>query len=410
MLFLSDSKGTGGGIKENPDDFVVQEITQRGRILERDTRYTAADLDEKESPEGKFTTFVLQKRQWNTVQALVSLAKATGHGKKSVGYAGTKDRNAVTVQLASIYGITPDQLALVTLKDISINGAWRSDGVNMGSNIGNAFRISVSDPASPERAEETIAQLDGKMPNYFDRQRFGSRLNNAKIGLEIMRSNFEDAAMLFLTDPSWERNKDAVSARKRLSDEREFGEALSYFPRYLKNERYLLQHLERDGNDYAGAIRRLPRGISLMFIHAVQSLIFNLEVEDRVREQDLESGLWCRSNFYGFPEADSPVSEKADFPISPLIGYETKDAQISDRAREALDSLNITKESFKIKGMPELSMRGAFRPIVAPVKSLSANAEGDRLLLSFSIPSGSYATVLINEITKSDEMDLKDLA
>ncbi len=410
MLFLSRNSGTGGQTKADPEDFVVEEITGKGVTLERDRRYSASDLGENEVPEGRFTTFVLQKRQWNTVQAVTSIAKALDHGKKSAGYAGTKDRNAVTVQLASVFGATPDQVMALRIKDLAINGAWRSNGVEMGSNIGNAFRIAISDAGKPENAGETIDELNGKMPNYFDRQRFGSRLNNAKIGLEIMRGNFENATMLFLTDTTGERNQDAVEARKRLAREREFGDALAYFPRYLKNERYVLQHLGGNGRDYAGALRKLPRGISLMFIHAVQSLLFNLEVENRIEERYFESGIWCRSNFYGFPESGVPIPEKSDFPLAPLIGYETKEEHMSDNGRESLEGLELTKDSFKIKGMPELSMRGAFRPIIAPVKSLSAGVDGDRLLLSFSIPSGSYATVMANEITKSDNFELGALA
>lgn len=406
MLHLSDSEGTGGAIKASASDFIVKEITGKGRVLEPGRKYGQGELGEEAVPEGKFTTFVLQKRDWNTVQALVVLAKKLGHGKKSIGYAGTKDRRSVSVQLASIYGTAPEQVLALRAKDLEINGAWRSNGVEMGSNLGNAFEVAISDVKRQENAEAIIRELDGIIPNYFDRQRFGTRLNNARIGFDIMRGEFEEAAMAMLTDTAEERNEDAVEARKRLGGERDFRAALSYFPGYLKNERYLLEYISTHSKDYAGALRRLPRGISLMFIHAVQSLIFNLEVEDRIRRGSFESSLYCDRNFYGFPDLDGTIKEKGDFPVAPLIGYETDDARISDKEKELLERFGITKESFRIRSMPELSMRGSLRTLVAPVKDLFAEVKEGTMKLSFAIPSGTYATVLVNEITKADDLDL----
>ncbi|MCL5419353.1 MAG: tRNA pseudouridine(13) synthase TruD [Candidatus Marsarchaeota archaeon] len=410
MLPLSTSEGTGGRIKAVPEDFVVMEITGNGRILEPGRTYAAADLSESAVADGRFTTFVLQKREWNTVQALTAIAKKVGHGKKSIGYAGTKDRDAVTVQLASIFGVVPGQLSSVHLKDLSINGAWLSSGVEMGSNLGNAFDVTVSGVERPENASMVIKELGGMMPNYFDRQRFGSRLGNAKTGLAIMNGDFESAAMLILTDSAGETNEAAVSARKRLLEELDFRAALSYFPGYLKNERRMIEYLSAHEGDYAGALRRLPRGISLMFIHAVQSLIFNLEVERRVRHGDFESDLYCRANPYGFPDSGAITVEKGEFAVAPLVGYETDAGHITGERKGILDKLGLTRDSFRIRSMPELSMKGAFRTILAPVRNLSAEAREDRLRLSFSIPAGSYATVLVNEVTKADDLDLSMLS
>ncbi len=407
MLHMTSTEGTGGTIKESAADFIVKEITSKGKVLAPDARYTATELEEEEVADGKFTTFVLQKKEWNTVQALVTIAKKVGHGKKSIGYAGTKDRISVSVQLASVYGTAPEKILELRIKDLSINGAWKSNGVEMGSNLGNAFSVVVENVARPENAEKIIGQLDGLVSNYFDRQRFGSRLNNAKIGLAIMRGDFEGAVILMLADTTGEENSAAIAARKKLYDEQDFAAALSYFPRYLKNEFYVMSYLSTHSGDYAGALRRLPRGISLMFIHAVQSLLFNMEVEERVRGKDFVSNVYCNANLYGFPDVGNPISEKGAFPLAPLIGYETKDDYINEDEREILEKLGITRDSFKIKSMPELSMRGSFRSMLAPVKDLATEIEEKRMRLDFSIPSGSYATVLINEITKSDELDLK---
>ncbi|MDE1849833.1 MAG: tRNA pseudouridine(13) synthase TruD [Candidatus Micrarchaeota archaeon] len=410
MENLSKSNGIGGTLKSVPEDFVVKEITGRGIILEPGKIYTSKDLGDEEVPEGKFTTMVLQKRDWNTIQALTSIAKLAGRGRKSIAYAGTKDRTSISVQLASIFGATPEQLTRIRLKDISINGAWKSNGVEMGSNIGNAFEISIRQIAST-KIEPIIEELNGRFPNYFDRQRFGSRLNNATVGLCIMRNDFKEAAMHYLTDTENETNADAKEARKRLAEEMDFKSALSYFPRHLKGERSVISYMAMYDN-YANALRKIPRGILIMFIHAVESMVFNNALEGRIRSKDFESEMHCAANFYGFPDISTVNATDGEFAAAPLIGYETKEQYISEYEKEAMETLEIKAQDFKIRGMPELSMKGSFRVMLAPIKEMkySFNEKHSNAKIGFAIPSGSYATVLLNEITKAERFDIRSLS
>ena len=102
MLTLSRGKGLGGEVKKLPEDFKVMEITSGGRVVEQDRVFSADELGERESADGKFCTFVLQKKNWNTISAVTAVAKLLRRGKKSIGYAGMKDKMAVTSQLASV--------------------------------------------------------------------------------------------------------------------------------------------------------------------------------------------------------------------------------------------------------------------------------------------------------------------
>lgn len=406
MLTLSKSKGTGGVVKSSPEDFIVNEITSHGHALVTGQKYAASDLDEEEITDGKFTTFVLQKRNWDTVGALIRISKLTGHGKKSIGYAGTKDRQSVSTQLASIYGVEPERLLGIRLKDVSINGAWRSNGVELGSNIGNSFSVKIHE-CKPQGAEGVLEELGGMAPNYFDRQRFGMRLNNFAVGMHILKGDFNAALMEFLTDTNLETNEDAISARNKLAETRAFGEALAYFPRYLKNERMAIEYMSRYDNP-ANALRRLPRGVLMMFIHSVQSYLFNASLEARIADGDLSSNVMCGRNAYGFPDAGA-VASSGDFAMGSIPGYETKPDTLKEYEKDRIDDLGITLESFKIKSMPELSMRGSYRTLLTPVKDISHSSEGSTLTLNFSIPSGSYATIFLNEITKSDSFSVSEI-
>ncbi len=406
MLTLSKNKGTGGGIKRSPEDFVVKEITGKGVTLSPDIPYSPSDLREKPAEEGKFTTFVLQKRNWDTIKLLLAVAKRVRRGRKSIAYAGTKDREAISVQLASIYGAEPSEISEVRFKDMSINGAWRSNGITLGSNIGNAFDVTISSIDNAEPAEGTLNELNGHFPNYFGRQRFGQRLNNFRIGMHMLRNEYGPAAMEFLTGTSNENNEEARSARKQLSAEQDFAGALSYFPKHLKYEIMVLRSLAKETN-YANALRALPRGISMMFIHAVEAYIFNASMERRIGENDLSSKMRCGCNFYGFPDIGHTAEEGA-FSLGSLIGYETTASQISPYEEEVMLDIGIKPEDFKMRSMPELGMKGSLRPLLAPTKGLSSKLEKDSSMrISFSIPAGSYATVFINEITKSDVLSLE---
>lgn len=405
MLTLSSGKGTGGRIKSSPEDFIVREIESNGTTLMEGMKYSPSDVGEEQDESGEFTKFILQKRDWDTIHALITIGKKFGRGKKSIGYFGSKDRLSVSVQIASLYGVEPLQLMQVKVKDITINGAWKSaKGVELGKNLGNAFATTIRQCKKPERIKGIAEELDGKMPNYFDRQRFGIRQNNADIGACIIRGDFEEATMKFLTDTQFEMNPASVAARKRLKEEMDFKAALEYFPRSLGNERMAIEYLSRYDN-YANALRKIPRGLLIMFIHSVQSMVFNHALEERIKEEDFKTDMSCKRDFYGFPDIDSQgTGAKTDFQVANLIGYETKAEDIDEYEREALEKMGLEPGDMKIASMPELSMKGQKRVLLAPIKDLSYSSEEEETAkVNFSIPSGSYATILLNEITKAQE-------
>ncbi|MGC8710316.1 MAG: tRNA pseudouridine(13) synthase TruD [Candidatus Micrarchaeia archaeon] len=408
MQTLSKTKGIGGSIKTSAEDFLVREITKDCTVLELGKRYERIG-----EAGGKFSTIVLQKSNWSTQEAATAVAKRLGRGRKSVGYAGMKDRIATTVQLISIYGVSPEAVKSVNVKDISINGAWSSTaGIKIGDLVGNNFTIKVVGAKGIEEIEKTAAELNGIMPNYFDRQRFGTRMNNHIVGIDILKGDFEAAAMEILTATASETSEAAIAARKRLREERDFGKALEYFPKYLKHERAMLDYLHRYPGNFANAIRKIPRGIGLVFVHAVEDYIFNAALEKMVKDGitlESASGLRCGTNEYKFPDISS-VGASGDFPVLNLIGYESDDKHISDYEKEVMLGLGIAKEDFKIKGMPELSMKGSYRPCFAPFKDFSFTANGTEANFSFSLPAGSYATLLINEFTKADDFKLEGIA
>ena len=409
MMTLSKYEKIKGTIKSSPEDFLVEEIGLDGTVFELGNAYSFGSNLGNEGDERKFSNFIMQKRDWNTVQALRSIAKSFRRGMKSVGFAGTKDRQSTSTQLCSIFGVEPERILSMHMKDISINGAWKASApVKLGDLLGNRFTVMVRHASKHPHAQEIISDLGGVFPNYFGDQRFGSRGNNVDVGLNILKSNFEGAAMSFLTDTKNERNEDAIEARKKLHDEQDFKQALSYFPRYLKYELLVIEYLSRFPGNYANAMRKLPRQTLLMFVHSVESKIFNDVVEYRIRNDMLNpvaGDMLCGRNAYGFPDYGTLScfnggDAEGMFIAGSIVGYNSDG--INGIEKEAMEKLDISKESFKVKSMPEINCKGTYRAVFAPYRDLSYTEIEDGASMQFSLPSGSYATVLVNEFIDVD--------
>jgi tRNA pseudouridine13 synthase len=408
MMRLSKNNQLGSLIKQSPEDFIVEEITKTGKVLEVNRTFTPQELGMNEDPEGKFVTFILQKKDWNTLQALNEIARMTHRGMRSVSFAGTKDRTAVSTQLCSIYGADKNRLASTHIKDIKINAAWQSsEGVKMGELLGNRFTIAIKnikgDISSIKRISE---ELDGLFPNYFGEQRFGIRSNNFNIGVSILKGDFESCAMNFLTDTTNERNLDSIEARERLAKERDFVAAMDYFPGYLKYERSVIQYLSQYPTDFANAMRKLPRQLMLMFVHSVESMIFNMEIEERIKSQGtdpIDGDVICGRNAFGFPDFSSVPDNGKGFILGNIVGYQSE--KLNEIEMGIMEKIGISKESFKVSNMPELNCKGSRRVLFAPFNGFSTSEENNGVRFSFSLPSGSYATVLLDEFVKSNQAE-----
>ncbi len=374
LSHLSGTAGMGGTIKNSPEDFIVEEIGSDGTLFGTDKEITR--VDEK----GDFVRFILQKRDWTTEGAIRRIAKELGIGKKRFNYAGNKDKIALATQLVSVFNVEKEKILSLNLKDIKINGAWKSkERVSLGDLLGNRFTIKVVNPEkNGDIVNKIYGELGGKFPNYFGEQRFGTtRKNTHIVGEYIIRCRLDKAVLAFLCDTEGEIHESARIAREKLRETLDFAAALREFPKHLKLERSMLAHLEKNPNDYAGALRCLPRGTLLMFVHAFQSYIFNRLLSDRISEGEVKPEEGERMNDSGFIEGR-------------IIGYET---ELNEREKEILAGLEIKTRDFKIKSMPEISSKGSSRTLFAPLKDFSFSESTFR----FSLPAGSYATVALRE-------------
>ncbi len=361
-------------IKQLPEDFVVREIFEKQAPRE--------GWKSGEEKNGSYVWFNLTKRNYDLFRCLKILSRRLGVSPKRFGYAGTKDKRGVTTQKISVWNVSIEKLKEVRLRDIELSNFEESqERINLGDLRGNEFEITVRDIEKNE-----MKKIEGNLEkirkngfiNYFGEQRFGIRGDTHLVGREIIRNRLGEAVWLYLTNEG-DKDEHIVEFRKRLKETKDVHQGLRECPRVLGNEITLLNHLAREANDYAGALRRLPKKMRMMLVHAYQSYLWN-EIAKTSKED-----------------------------VLPVIGFNTDVSKYktAKQIEKILDGEGVRAGDFRIKSMPELSSEGTERQRMANAEGLDwAFADDDinegklKCTLKFALPKGAYATVLISEVLK----------
>jgi tRNA pseudouridine13 synthase len=442
--YASDADGIGGRLRERPEDFRVRELEAF------DTEAVDADPDDYPHVVLRVTL-----RDWDTNDFAGRLSDAMGISRERIGWAGTKDKRAVTTQLFSVDRVDPAAVPAVSGADVEVVGrAGRS--LHFGDLAGNAFTVRVTDVTDPDCADAVTEDLrafvdepaDGTIgvPNYFGLQRFGSkRPITHTVGLAIVRGEWEAAVMAYLADSFSTEPDRTREAREFVADTRDWSAALERFPNGLGYERSMLHHLAANGGtdpgDFQGALDRLPSNLQRLFVHAAQSLAFNRIVSER-----LERGLALHEPVTGdtvcFADRDAPGGADADdgqrlilpdtdrlqavtaervasvarhcergraFVTAPLVGTDTTlaDGEPGEIERAVLDDLDLSPTDFDL---PDPYRSSGTRRAVLVRTALDVETDGgdtaetDAVTVDFALPRGSYATVVLREYLKGDPL------
>jgi len=358
-------------IKQTPEDFVVKEVFNK--------------KDEREEEKGFYVWFTLRKRNWDLFRALNIISKKLGVSIKRFGYAGVKDKRAITYQKISVWNVPIEKLKKVKIRDIELSDFERKkERINLGDLKGNGFEIVVRDIEKRREMEKNLERTRKEgFVNYFGEQRFGLRNNTHLVGKAIIRNRLKEAVWIYLTKEG-DENDEAKKFRENLRKTKDVKRGLKECPKNLKNEIVLLNHLTAKPNDYAGALRKIPKKFRRMFVHAYQSHLWN--------------GM--------------AKSSKED--SIPLIGFRTDIDRYKSRKQmeKILGKEGVKPGDFLLKSMPELSSEGAERERIIRPEGLEwefgkdeLNPGKSKLKLRFEIPRGSYATTLIKEITGNNNYE-----
>lgn len=332
-------------VKKVPEDFVVKE---------------QSNLDLKEH--GSFAIFLLKKRQIGTEEAVGVLCRKLGLNRKQVGYAGLKDRQAVTEQYISIRRGAKRFAQDFGRFSLTFEG-WADQPISLGDLKRNSFWITVRELSAKEVrcVEQKKRQLERQgfwLPNLFGEQRFSK--NNHLVGKALVQKRF-------------------IEAVERLLD---------HAPEHGYEEK-VAALMKQNQQDPIRALRALPLKTLTLFVNAYQSLLFNRVV------WDLSPGSF----------------ENLKRVALPLVGYGTRFAPSRNRSKQALlcryqrllEDEGMAVQDFVIRPMPEISSFGSERKVLMKVYSFMMKMVDDepfrgkkKMVVRFALPKGSYATVMLD--------------
>lgn len=424
-LYSTDTTGIGGQLRQEVEDFVVKEITNR-----------------VEENAGKYLVLEITKRDWDTHHLTRTLSKILQISQKRISVAGTKDKRALTTQKISIFDIDDSEAEKIHLKDVEIKVLGRSrKSIELGDLWGNDFSITVRDVAcAPEETKKLLEKTtneilaQGGVPNFFGIQRFGSvRPVTHLVGKAIVEGDFEKAALLYIAEPFPDEPDETKNARLVVKETRDFKAGLKIYPLHLGHERAMMNHLIANPNDFAGAFLVLPKNLYKMFVHGYQSYIYNIILCRRIEKglflnEAVEGDIICFKNEAGFPDSsktEKVTSEKVNavnrlikrkraFITAPLPGYDTEFASgiPGEIEQEVLTELKVPLEGFEIIAVPEMSSKGTRREILLQVEpgfvvaADELNPGKSKAVLEFMLPKGSYATTVLREYMKADPLQM----
>lgn len=417
-FYVTASPPVSAGFKISPGDFVVEEISSYPRPV----------------PDGPFTILRVESRDWEQHELSERLAQRLGLPPHSLGWAGTKDRRSISVRLLSYRGSPPEHE--LHLPGVRIVDAYRArDGLVLGHHYGNAFRIRLASNGSDrilEPLQTALGELreGGGFANLFGPQRFGEvRPITHVVGRWIVKGDLDKAVDTYLLAHPGVPGTVGYDARVSFSEHRDPARALREFPPAFRFERKLLNHLA-SGHSSERALRALSRELRTLFVHAYQAQIFNRWVSRRFlrgislldpRPGDHLLRVARDGTIPGVrsvPVGSDNLAECTEWArggharlAGPLLGFETplNPTDPDPFLAEILKEEDLAPSDFFLPQTPDLASKGSWRPVWIPLPpigmreapgELESTDSSPSVWLTFALPKGVYATVLLREILK----------
>jgi tRNA pseudouridine13 synthase len=395
-----------GRLKSRPEDFFVEEIPAY-----------------EPCGEGEHLYLFIEKRGKGTLDVVNSIAKHFDVRRSAVGYAGLKDKHAVTRQFLSVHlpGQDGDHHAPLTVPGVEVlRSARHTNKLRRGHLRGNRFIIYIRnvDTSRVDDVQRVFEHLSGRgVPNRFGEQRFGVRRRSDELGLLLLKNDAERflQAMLGVEDFDSPRQRRAHEAFAKGNYDR----SLELTPRANLAERDALKALKK-GKSPSGAVRAIHDSSRRFLISSFQSRLFNQVLHERlktgrttVEQGDLAFRHDNGSVFRITPEEDMEKLRAREAlleiaPSGPLWGPNmiVPDGEIGDLERRVLDEAGVTLDDFvSCELVDDAAKLGQRRPLFVPIHEPTAEVGEDELgpyiRCRFELPRGSYATVVLDEVIKS---------
>ena len=332
-IFSRNIPACGGVIKETPEDFRVDETPS----------YEACG-------EGGHLFLQVEKRGLSSDELTQELSRQLNIPERDIGFAGKKDKQAITRQFVSVPKAVINRLDHFEHPEIRIFSVKaHTNKLSVGHLKANRFTVKLrhminSDPDVVKQIMKRIG--DFGFPNFFGPQRFGAKGDTAEIGFKIINGDLKGVPKRWLN-----------RSRKKF--------ALSAAQSHLFN-RYLIKRLIETGHQtllHGDVVFKKTGGIFR---------VVDLETETKRFHQN------------------------EIVPAGPLYGKKTfpADCDALCLENEILREAGLERARFSEFGK---LMLGARRALFIHPENFDYEIDGDSMTLFFTLPAGSYATVLLAE-------------
>jgi tRNA pseudouridine13 synthase len=304
-------------IKQISEDFVVKEISNI-KFLDK----------------GSHVYFGLKKKNWNTLDVVKEISKRLGIFIKNIGFAGSKDKKAITEQLISVKSVKKERVERLQIKDTSLEFlGYGNEPITLGDLEGNYFEIVV------RNLDSFDIEKPKRVVNYFGEQRFSK--NNVEVGRSLVKKDFKKACEVL--------------------------------------------QLEAIRNDYIGALKTIPKRLLRLYVNAYQSFIWNSVVSELIKDKIEIKEI----PLIGFGTELNNYDEKIKKIINKILKKEN--LGLNDFIIKQIPELSLEGELRKV--FVEVK---DFKVLEKEKDELNEGKK--KIKISFSLSKGSYATVVVKEL------------
>ncbi len=145
--------------------------------------------------EGEHLILHIRKKEMTTWEMLDVISNHVGVRRRDMGYAGLKDKHAMTLQYVSMMAIHEEKLKSFNHEKIKILSTIRHNNkIRVGHLKGNRFKIRLKKVlgVQKEKLDSTLKWIKANgVPNYFGNQRFGTGGNNWIDGKKLLEGKIK---------------------------------------------------------------------------------------------------------------------------------------------------------------------------------------------------------------------------
>ena len=383
-------------LKQRPEDFSVKESFRFDPV-----------------PEGRFRVYLMDKQKLSTFEAVEQVRSRFGLRPGSISFCGLKDKQGRTEQLIAVDGADVElQEAALRLKFLG-----RTDRPLTAANTtSNRFSVTVRALADEDLAQLPVSAAEVNrlgVVNYFDSQRFGSlKHGQGFIAKDLIRGDFEAALHNYMARPSpLDRSQDAAIK----TFWRDHWGQWHKKPPLPGNARYfrILQALRSRPSDFVNAFLQIDANYRALLLFTYQSYLWNEGVRrllaTRLSREALFPMPYQAGTLLFHRDAPPEVIRELREMTFPLLAPDSKveEPRIKAAVDWVLGREKLTLDRLRIEEAPNLLFfRHEERPVLVYPHKLVLGRPGldelnrgwNKLNVSFTLPPGSYATLVIKRL------------